>query len=592
MILRPNPYWFWRALALAMGLVSAWFGRHIVNADGISYIEVGDAWLRGDWKHAINGYWSPLYSWMIALTKLVAHPTPYWEFACVHIVNFAFYIVSLACFERFLRRFLAWLETARPLPPAAQRLYRTLGYALFLWVGLFGVNLVNTTPDQMVAAMVYLACSLLLDIHTGRAGWPSYALLGLVLGVGYLAKAAMFPIGFLFLLACIPWTTAARFRALPTVSLGLAVFLATCAPFVMALSWSKGRLTFGDSGRINYAEEISGVRRVSHWQGGPQGCGTPVHATTPIREHPEVFAFDSGPGGSYPVWTDPSYWYEGVRFHVDIRRQIENLVLNTAAALCTFLVAPGALTALLALLFLRRRRAVPDLGHAWFLALPCAGAVFLYCVVLISTRYVSMFLAVVGLVCLGAAHLEGLTRGWRRFLAVTAIATMLGNPGLLLVVRCYADAWDLIHLREMFPNRYWLLAEEARRVGLQRGSRVGYIGVTTCAYWLHVAGAQVIVEVPMIADLDRGLTSTIHDNMREIDAFWRADKAVRHEVLEAMRARGAAMVFADRVPSWAPVEGWTRFQTLLPMKSEYFATWVYLFPETHAGQRAIAAGSE
>ncbi len=583
-IRRRNPYWFWRVLAIGLGLISAWSGRHFVFPDGISYIEVADAYLRGDLAHAMNSYWSPLYPWAIALTKLILRPDSYWEFASVHVVNFVFYAVSLACFELFIRRFLGWLESGRGPSPAGpvQRTYRTLGYCLFLWVGLFGINLVITTPDQLVAAIVYLACALLLDIHSGRAGWRTHVLLGLVLGIGYLTKASMFPAGLLFLLASIPVRTSSRPRALWRFALSLVLFLATCAPFVAVLSVTKGRLTLGDSGRLNYAWENSGVRRFSHWQGGPDGCGKPIHPTMQIRSHPEVFAFAAGPGGSYPIWTDPSYWYDGVRFHFNPRLQFENLAWNVVAVLLEFLLAPGAIAAVLVLTLPRRRRALADLRRYWFLVLPSIGAIALYALVAVHTRYVSMFVAVIALVCLGAAHLENLPLGWRRFYRVSLIGALLFAPGAILSVHCYATAWDVIHWRELVPNRKWELAEEARQLGLKRGSRVGFIGTSIAAYWLHVAGAQVAVEVPIVADLDRGLNLDIDDNMRETDAFWRSDKATRLEILEEMHAHGAAMVFADRVPSWANTEDWHRFNALLPAKEGLFATYVYRFPETHA----------
>src|SRR5438270_4492 len=46
--------------------------------------------------------------------------------------------------------------------------------------------------DMAVAAIVYLACALLLRIRNGTAVWKTFACLGLVLGLGYLTKAVMF----------------------------------------------------------------------------------------------------------------------------------------------------------------------------------------------------------------------------------------------------------------------------------------------------------------------------------------------------------------------------------------------------------------
>ena len=48
---------FW-VLAVALGLLHAWNGRYEVSPDGISYLDMGEAYLRGDWAMAVNGYWS------------------------------------------------------------------------------------------------------------------------------------------------------------------------------------------------------------------------------------------------------------------------------------------------------------------------------------------------------------------------------------------------------------------------------------------------------------------------------------------------------------------------------------------------------
>ena len=37
-----------------------------------------------------------------------------------------------------------------------------------------------------------------------------------------------------------------------------------------------------------------------------------MHPTRQIMTHPPVFEFDGPVPGTYPPWTDPSYWNEGV----------------------------------------------------------------------------------------------------------------------------------------------------------------------------------------------------------------------------------------------------------------------------------------
>jgi hypothetical protein len=38
----------------------------LLNADGTSYISIAEKYARGDFRNAINGYWGPLLSWLMA----------------------------------------------------------------------------------------------------------------------------------------------------------------------------------------------------------------------------------------------------------------------------------------------------------------------------------------------------------------------------------------------------------------------------------------------------------------------------------------------------------------------------------------------
>src|SRR5712691_3167506 len=95
------------AVALALGAAQAWATRFTMNPDGISYLDIGDAYWRGDWHNAINAYWSPLYSWILGFFLKVLKPSAYWEYPMVHLVNFLIYAAALGCFEFFLATFIA-----------------------------------------------------------------------------------------------------------------------------------------------------------------------------------------------------------------------------------------------------------------------------------------------------------------------------------------------------------------------------------------------------------------------------------------------------------------------------------------------------
>ncbi len=90
------------AILIAVGLLQGWNARHRVFTDGISYLEIARYYLAGDWKAALSSYWSPLYSWVLALWMLILHPSAYWEGSLLHLTNFVAYVASLIAFEQLL----------------------------------------------------------------------------------------------------------------------------------------------------------------------------------------------------------------------------------------------------------------------------------------------------------------------------------------------------------------------------------------------------------------------------------------------------------------------------------------------------------
>src|SRR5262249_6728816 len=146
------------------------------------------------------------------------------------------------------------------------------GYLLFLWGSWFWTSPAEVTPDLCVACAVLLATAALLRIRQGRANWGAFAGLGVILGAGYLAKAAMFPVALAFLLSAY-LLARQRKQAELRVLLAAATFAIVAVPFLLTLSESKGRVTFGDTGKLNYAWYVDGVRKSRHWQGEEPGSG-------------------------------------------------------------------------------------------------------------------------------------------------------------------------------------------------------------------------------------------------------------------------------------------------------------------------------
>src|SRR5437899_2139704 len=124
-----------RLLAFILGFLQTWASRFYIEPDGVNYLDVARAYLRRDWTNALNAYWSPLYSWLLALIQWTFHPSPYWESTFLHLLNFVLFLFALASFEFFFRRFLSFSKVLCPAVEGEGKpewAWWTLGYTAFL----------------------------------------------------------------------------------------------------------------------------------------------------------------------------------------------------------------------------------------------------------------------------------------------------------------------------------------------------------------------------------------------------------------------------------------------------------------------------
>jgi 4-amino-4-deoxy-L-arabinose transferase-like glycosyltransferase len=532
---------FW-CLAIVLGALHVWVYRNDLNPDSVSYIEMAEAALRSSWHVLVNAYWSPLYPALLSIGFRILHPPMHWEFTVVHLVNFVVYLADLLCFEFFLKELLAArrIETGleNSLRPIPEKIFWIWGYLLFIWSNLFWLRPQQVNPDIIVAGLVYSATALLLRTYRGKGDWLAFAGLGAVLGTAYLTKAVMFPLSFIFL-ACgfflFGMTRQSYSGALARSALALAVFAIIAAPLIVALSKEKHRVTFGDTGRLNYAQLIDGAPYLTHWQGQPAGTGTPVHPTRRVSFDPPIYEFAQPVAGSYPPWYDPSYWYEGIRAHFSLRGQLWVLFKSANGYFKLFSRSGALYVVFLALILLVRKTGKWDWGErrlrlVW---LPSLVALFMYSLILIKQRYVSGFALVVLFWILSSARIafvEGEVFG-KRALWATILA-----PAVALL-------WPLaVNVRETIANRPYdqeLVADGLRDMGIVPGTQVASIGSGLEAYWAHLAQVKIIAEIP-----EKGTS------------FLAVDPPRRREVLDKFLELGAKAVVTKNAPVAHSIEGW------------------------------------
>jgi len=421
-------------VAIVLGAANAWATRFTMNPDGISYLDLGDAWWRGDWHNAINAYWSPLYPWLLGLFLRVLKPGTYWEFQTAHLVNLLNYMFALACFEFFLRAFMHSHKTRLDVSNRGEDVvlprwgWLLLGYSLFISISLQLISVRLITPDMAVAAFVFLGVGLLLKIRSGQATRTNFVLLGLVLGLAYLAKAAMFPLAFLFLAIALFDVIHLR-RERGAFALGLVIFLGVAGSYATVLSIVQGHPTFGETGKLAYGTYVNGFDQFA-----------PIspelkHGVREIFKVPLFVEFSKPIKGTYPLWYDPTYWHDGLKPHFDFGGQLKT-ILKAIWQYVVLLCSPSlqlCFTVGLAVLYLLG----PSPGHAlrrataanWPCILLGISALSLYALVYTEYRYIGAFLVLLWMAAFSGVCLSP-RPGMRLTLYITVVLMTVSSIAL------------------------------------------------------------------------------------------------------------------------------------------------------------------
>jgi hypothetical protein len=547
--MRLSLLWGLRIAAVLVGLLHTAIAiqDQSMNEDGISYLDLGDAYVAGNWR-PINSVWSPLYPLILGAVLRLVRPSLHWEFTVVQLVNLGIYLLALICFEFFWREIRRALETAVKAEPGKIILpewaWWGIGYALFVWSSVVLIRLRTATPDMLIAAIVYLAAGLLVRIGSARSHQSTHGLFGGLLGLGYLTKAVMFPLGLIFLgvAAALEWKQGRNFRHWLS---GALIFAVITGALVVALSLEKRRLTFGEVGRLTYLRYVNGMP-YPHWPAAaPVDLKPPFHPARRILDDPPVYEFRTPVRGTYPLSYDPSYWYDGVSGRFNPKGQAQRLAASAKFYLHLFARSQGAMLGVVVLLLaMSARKRSQDSWLGWPLALVVMGsaALALYLPVYVEGRYLAPFIVLLWGGLLAFVCLEDVPLARRSLRAAGLILPLL----LVLQVAAY----DLPYLPRMGPALMGApspkttprqLAEILLKAGLRPGDEIGFIGYAFDASFARLARVRITSELPS----------------GQTHRFWNAPAEVQEMVLARFAQAGAVAVVTDELPSGPAPEGWT-----------------------------------
>jgi hypothetical protein len=445
-----------------------------------------------------------------------------------------------------------------------------IGYATFWWASLELITTYDVAPDMAVLGCVCLAAGLLLELDE-RSNRKRFALFGVVLAIGYWTKAILFPLGFVFLGCAFLWRRRSR-EWRNGILIAAILFVCAATPLVYLLSKQKGRFTFGDSGKVAYSWGLSPRTSVRNWQGEILGSGTPAHATRQVLQHPPIFEFDGPVVGTYPPWTDPSYWNEGVRPNFSLKAQMEVLAATVPSELRLLLRAqPGLVIGVIVLALVCRRRWVLGVRELWpFLAIPIVGMMF-YLPMLVNDRYLAGFVLVLFVALYACAKVGSEDRRLVAYVAIAIFAAMTLST-LDVTVR-YAT--NHLAIPGVGPNstiENVVAAEQLPRYGVNAGDKVAVIGDGTGAYWARLAKVRIVAE--------------IMGAKRGAQEFWSAPEGTKQQVYNVFASAHAKLVMSSCPPvvpaDWTQIAG-TNYCLLQLSRYELFSRQVTPNGATSAG---------
>ncbi|MBP9089484.1 hypothetical protein KBI23_00545 [bacterium] len=539
-----------RFCAIALGLLQAWAYRYLVYMeDAWSYLDIADNYLRGDFASALSSYWSPLYSWLIALFLLAFHPPVCEKFVVLKLINFTSFLFVIFAFELLLDQVMAWyseetLCQGRALLKVGAPLLELWSYVVFILMSLSVGAVWKDTPDLLMSGFLYAATALTLAFWRGQLTQIKALFIGFSLAAGYLCKAVMFPLTlvYLLILAVSPQAKAAKVRAILLV---VAAFLLVAGPYIAAISIKNQKLLFSTTMQYNYALWVLRNAPFRHALALRNADQLPMKFTHPsqvIFTEPQVFYFAEPIHATFATHYDPAYWFDGVKIYFDGVMQFVATVASISVLVRLFF--GWLFFGWLVLLLGCRSRAITLKSMACRLPLflPSLAGLTLYslglnCYTLYSERYFPGFFVLWFLGLMGSIRLPD-TSKVRKVLLASTIVSLLG-----LGWRFTVELGNTLHtLDTSAVNENCLILRRLTELGIVPGDQLANMDPLRKVGWAQMGQFRLVADI-----IDDG-------------TFWQISQGKRESLYEVLRQRHIKVLTyanGDHPPKQYPV-GWQR----------------------------------
>ena len=216
-----------------------------IAGDEISYIDIAHAYAVGHWYNAVNGYWSPLYSWLMAPFIYIFGYKPLYGVYISKILSIIIGFFTILSVRRLSRTF---------------RLDRTVERVLLIALvpSVIFFALLYNTPDLLLVLLLVLYLSIIYDPEYSSN--PYYGLLcGLIGALAYFTKSFAFPFFLVhFILFNLIFYSKSELKIekkkiFKGLLLGLVIFFVLSGLWVGVISEKYHRLTISTAGEYNQA---------------------------------------------------------------------------------------------------------------------------------------------------------------------------------------------------------------------------------------------------------------------------------------------------------------------------------------------------
>jgi hypothetical protein len=541
-----------RYSAIALGLLQAWAYRYLVYMeDTWSYLDIADNYLRGDFAAALSAYWSPLYSWLIALSLMIFQPPVCEKFVVLKLVNFASFILVVFAFELLLDQVMAWykedsLVSGHKLLKVSEPVLELSSYLVFIFMSLSVGAVWKDTPDLLMSGFLYAATAFTLAFWRGRLNKSGSLFMGLSLGASYLCKAVMFPVTLVYLLV-LALAPQARATKLKAVLITLAFFAVIAGPYIAAISIKNQKLTFSTTMPYNYALWVLRSAPFRHALAERTPEQLPMKFTHPsqvIFSDPQVFYFAEPIHATFATHYDPAYWFDGVKIYFDWLYQ-SFATVNSIQVLWRLFFA-WLFFGWIVLLVGSRSLAISlqSMAQRLPLFLPSLAGLAIYsiglnCNTLYSERYFPGFFVLWFLGLMGSLRLPD-TSKMKKVVLVSTIVSLLGM-GWRFTTELGST---LVTLTTSSVNQDCLILQRLSELGIVPGDQIANIDPLRKVGWAQMGGLRVVADI-----------------LNE-SAFWRLPESRRASLYDALRRhhiKALTYTSADKAPQlpsgWQQVAG-------------------------------------